>query len=134
MVAPSRPRLAHLGHDRAVEALLAIGLEDARHELILRVAARGIAHQPLLLGEKPLEVERIGPVEAFLAALLPRLGLVQVDRRFRHGRSSPVAVAGTLVATGGSVKSGRSVSCSAFPAQQPLTLPRCPPSASAHRR
>src|SRR3546814_9195444 len=33
----------HLGHDGAVEDLVAVGLEDARHQLVLAVGPRGVA-------------------------------------------------------------------------------------------
>ena len=54
---------AHLAHDLAVEALLAIGREHAREQLVLRIAARGVAHHALLFGELAFEVERVLPVE-----------------------------------------------------------------------
>ena len=54
---------AHLGHDVAVEALLAEGGQHTRHELALRVVARRVAHHALLLVERALEGQRIGPVE-----------------------------------------------------------------------
>src|SRR5262249_45425476 len=37
--------------------------EDARHQLVLRIAARGVAHHALLFAELALEVERVLPVE-----------------------------------------------------------------------
>src|SRR5262249_18418379 len=54
---------AHLGHDLALEPLLAIGLEHARKELLLGVATGAVAHHPLVLGQLALEVWRILPVE-----------------------------------------------------------------------
>ena len=55
--------LAHLGDDLAVEALLAVGGEHARKQLVLRIAARAVAHHALLLGQLAFEVERVLPVE-----------------------------------------------------------------------
>ena len=63
MVGAEQAQRAHLGHDVAVEALLAVGREHAREQLVLRIAARGVAHHALLLGELAFEVERILPVE-----------------------------------------------------------------------
>src|SRR5262249_59544369 len=54
---------AHLGHDLALEPLLAIGLEHARKELLLGVATGAVAHHPLVLGQLAFEVKRILPVE-----------------------------------------------------------------------
>ncbi len=54
---------ANLGQDLAVEALLAEGGENARRELPLRVVARSVADESLLLGEQIVEAEGIGPVE-----------------------------------------------------------------------
>src|SRR4029453_9420025 len=41
--------LAQLVHDRAVEALVPVGFEHARHELVLRILARGVPPQALIL-------------------------------------------------------------------------------------
>ena len=65
---------AHLVHDRAIETLLAEGGEDARPELRLGKAARGIADEPLLLGELVVEAKRIGPVEGPASRELPEYG------------------------------------------------------------
>ena len=59
-----QPERAHLGHDLAVEALLAKGGEHARKQLLLRIAARGVAHHALVLGQLAFELERVLPVVA----------------------------------------------------------------------
>ena len=56
--------LAHLRHDRAVEALVPIGLEYARHQLFLAVGAGGVAQHALVLRELVVEEKRILPIEA----------------------------------------------------------------------
>ena len=43
--------------------LLAIGVEHARHQLVLRIVARGVAHHALFLGQLAFEIERVLPVE-----------------------------------------------------------------------
>jgi hypothetical protein len=50
---------AHLAHDLGVEALLPVGLEDARHQVPLRVLARAVADHALVPGELGLEQEGI---------------------------------------------------------------------------
>src|SRR6185312_9645298 len=42
---------------------LPIGGEHARHQLVLRIAARGVAHHALVFRELGLEAERVLPVE-----------------------------------------------------------------------
>ena len=54
---------AHLVHDLAVELLVPVGLQHARHQLVLAVVARGVADRDLLLAELVVEEERILPVE-----------------------------------------------------------------------
>src|ERR1700694_5829933 len=76
------PERAHLVHDRAVELLLAEGRDDARHELLLGVGARGIAHLAFVLGQLALEVEGVGPIEARGSGF----GLLRL--RFAHGSHS----------------------------------------------
>src|SRR3546814_13022221 len=55
-----------LGHDRAVEALVAVGLEDARHQPVLAVGARRIADHALFLAQLLLQQQRVLPHEAGL--------------------------------------------------------------------
>jgi len=55
--------LSHLAHDGLVEVSVAVGLRDARHQLALRVAVRGVAHHALLLRQLRLQVQRISPLE-----------------------------------------------------------------------
>ena len=54
---------AHLVHDLAMELLVPVGLQHARHQLVLAVVARGVADRDLLLGELVVEEERVLPVE-----------------------------------------------------------------------
>src|SRR3546814_4075538 len=51
----------HLGLDGAVEDLVAVGLEDARHQLVLAVGPRGVADHALLLAELLLQQQRVLP-------------------------------------------------------------------------
>ena len=75
---------AHLGDDGAVEALLAVVQQHAREQLVLRVAARGVAHHALFFRELALEIERILPVERGVLELRrgPMLALLG---GLRHG-------------------------------------------------
>ena len=54
---------AHLVEDLAVELLVAVRLDDARHQLLLAVGARAVAHHALVLGELVLEEQRVFPLE-----------------------------------------------------------------------
>jgi molybdate transport system substrate-binding protein len=76
-----QPELAQLGHDLTVEALMAVGLEYARHQLLLRVLAGGVADQAFVLGELVVEEERVVPLE-FGAA---RLGVGGLGGGFGRG-------------------------------------------------
>ena len=67
--------LAHLVEDAALDQLVAIRLEDARHQAFLRVLAGGGPDQPLVVGELLLEEERVVPGER---------GLVSGRRRSNH--------------------------------------------------
>ena len=58
-----KSQFAHLGENLAVKTLLAIGREDARKQLALRIVARGVAHHALLFGKLAFEIERVLPVE-----------------------------------------------------------------------
>ena len=58
-----QPELAHLVEDRAVGLLLAVGLDDARQQLLLRVGARAVADHALVVGELIVEQERVVPPE-----------------------------------------------------------------------
>ena len=77
---------SHFLHDCGIEALLAIVEEDARKQLVLGIAARGVAHHAFFRGELAFEVERIVPVEVGLGAgrLRPLLELLG---GLRHGRT-----------------------------------------------
>ena len=80
--------LAHLAEDRRIGLAVAIGGEDARKQLLLRIIARGIAHHALFFGQLAFEIERIVPFER---------GVLD-QRAFRHRcsasgfRSFPQAV------------------------------------------
>src|SRR5690606_30604591 len=63
---------AELGHDLAVESLVPIGLEHARHQLVLSVFARRVAHHTLVLAELVVEQKRVIPLEYRLAGGLGR--------------------------------------------------------------
>ena len=54
---------AELVHDLAVELLVPVGLQHARHQLVLAVVAGRVADRDLLLGELVVEEERVLPVE-----------------------------------------------------------------------
>jgi hypothetical protein len=54
---------AHLMHDLAVETFVEIGLSDARLQPFLRIGFGGVADQPFLVGQLPVEVEWVRPVE-----------------------------------------------------------------------
>ncbi len=55
--------LAELIHDFAVEALMPVGRYDPRHQLVLGIAARGVADQPLFLAQLRVELQRVFPLE-----------------------------------------------------------------------
>src|SRR5207237_7302075 len=74
---------SHLAHDLAVEAFLSIGLQHAREEFLLRIAARGVAHHALFFRELTLEIERILPVE--VGVLQRDGGLAAMLFGDRHG-------------------------------------------------
>ena len=61
---PEEPALSHLANDRRVEAFSAVRLQDARHQRALRVVARGVPDQALVLGKRALQQQRVAPVEA----------------------------------------------------------------------
>jgi hypothetical protein len=77
---------SHFLHDGGIEALLAIIEEDTGKQLVLGIAARGVAHHAFFRGELAFEVERIVPVEVGLGAgrLRPLLELLG---GLRHGGS-----------------------------------------------
>ena len=54
---------AHLGHDLPVERLVEIGLGHPRLKPVLGVASGGVADQPLLVAQLPVEPEGVLPVE-----------------------------------------------------------------------
>jgi hypothetical protein len=51
------PEFAHLGHDLAVEAFVAVGLENPRHQLFLAVIACRVAHHALVFIQLLFEQE-----------------------------------------------------------------------------
>ena len=59
-----KPEGAHLGHDLAVEALLAGGGQDPRLQGRLTIVAGGVADHPFVVGELVFQAEGIGPVES----------------------------------------------------------------------
>ena len=77
----------HLGHDLTVEALVAMGLQDARHQLVLGVGPRAVANHALLLAELVLEDQGVIPLESgrcrFLGRLFGRGGLSLRHLSFR---------------------------------------------------
>ena len=73
-----KSQLAHLVHDLAVEALFAVGGQDAREQLFLAIGAGAVAHQPLFLAQHVLDEERIGPIKY-------RIGVSTAHRRPRAG-------------------------------------------------
>ncbi len=86
------PERAHLVDDLAIEALLAIGGEHARKQLVLGVAVRGVAHHALVGRQFAFEIERVLPVERRIGRRFCRFslapGLTPGARGFRHGRCS----------------------------------------------
>src|SRR5262249_30098711 len=66
---PEQPERAHLRDDGAIETLLAVVQEHAREQLVLRIAARAVAHHALFFCEPAFEIERILPVEGGVLAL-----------------------------------------------------------------
>ena len=58
-----QPERAHFADDLALDQLQPIGLADPRHQLLLRVVARGRLDQPLVLGQLLVETERVVPYE-----------------------------------------------------------------------
>src|SRR6185437_1428643 len=55
--------LAHLVHDLAMEFLVPVGFQHARHQLVLAVFLRGIADRALVLAELGIEAQRVIPLE-----------------------------------------------------------------------
>src|SRR3990167_3307583 len=55
--APLRP-------DLAIEALLAVGVDNARHQFVFAIAARGVADHPLFVGKLRFERKRVFPSES----------------------------------------------------------------------
>src|SRR5262249_9162214 len=94
---------AHLGDDGASETLLAIVHEHAREQLVLRIAARGLAHHAFFFGELAFEIERILPVEGGVLAvrrwaMRARLG------GLRHGMLPGLGVAFSCSRSSGGFK------------------------------
>ena len=61
---PERP---HLAEDGRIGLLVAERFQDARRELFLRVAPRGIAHHAFLLGQLVFQQQRVVPLERCFA-------------------------------------------------------------------
>ncbi len=74
---------AHLAHNRAVELLLAVGREHARKQLVLGIAARGLAHLSFVFGKLAFQVERVFPGERRLGGG----GVFSSLDGFRHQRA-----------------------------------------------
>ena len=51
----------HFAEDLAVEALVPIGLEHPRHELLLAVVVGGVAHEPLVFAQLLVQQQGIVP-------------------------------------------------------------------------
>ena len=58
--------LAHLGQHVRIVSLVAVGRDHARHQVVLRKAARGVAHHALLFAQLAFEIERILPLEVLV--------------------------------------------------------------------
>jgi hypothetical protein len=65
---------AHFLHDLPVEPLFEIGRGHSGLQLLVRVSFRGVADEPLLIGQLLVETERILPVER------QQLGLMMLVR------------------------------------------------------
>src|SRR6185437_1139554 len=55
--------LAHLWQHAGIVCLVAVSLGDARHQIALREAARGVAHHALVFGQLAFQIERVLPDE-----------------------------------------------------------------------
>ena len=88
-----QPERAHLALDRRVVALVAVGFDHTRQQLLLRIVARGVAHHALFFGQFAFEIEGIVPLERGVldgGALRPcRFGLL---RDLTHGGAPAVPV------------------------------------------
>jgi len=117
-----QPERAHLAHDLAVEALLAIGLQHARKQLLLRVAARRVAHHAFFFRKLALEVERILPVE--VGILQRDGGLADVLLGDRHG-AAPDMISAVIIAwwVGRQASYPRNHTASAPSSGQPIARP-----------
>ena len=63
---PEQAQFAHLAHDVAIEGLVAIHAQDARHQPVLRIGARRIADRAFLVAQLVVEQERVVPGELAL--------------------------------------------------------------------
>jgi hypothetical protein len=90
---------SHLGHDLAVEALVGIGADHARQQLVAGIVARRLADHALVLAETAREIEGIVPAK----------GLDGVSGIERHGDSSPLVAAVYAAARGSRQKPPRGV-------------------------
>ena len=60
---PEQAELAHLPHHVGVVFFLRVGLDHARHQVVLGKAARGVAHHALFFRQFAFQAERILPHE-----------------------------------------------------------------------
>jgi hypothetical protein len=63
MVGAEQTELAHLVEDGPIDQLVAVGLENPRHQAVLRVVPGGRLDQALVFGELLVEPERVVPRE-----------------------------------------------------------------------
>jgi hypothetical protein len=63
--------LAHLGDQLDGEALVAMALDDQRHEARVDPRADGVAHQPLLSAEQRVDLHEVDAGETAHGLLLP---------------------------------------------------------------
>ncbi len=89
--------LAHLVEDFAVGLFLEIGLGDARHQLVLRIGARGVADHALVFGELLIEHERIVPLESHRGRLVLGLRAHAHETSFRIGMVHQIKALSTEV-------------------------------------
>ena len=78
---------AHLAKIARSVFSCAIGFDHPRHQLVLGVAARGVADQPLVLGELVVEQQRIVPLERRARRRLAMIGHVASSSIFCRGRT-----------------------------------------------
>src|SRR5205814_1978891 len=82
---PEEAERSHLVHDLPIEALVAVRLEDARHQLFLAIGARRLHHHPLVFGKLIGEQQRIFPAERGTTAAALRVRRRRPVRMKRGG-------------------------------------------------